>query len=221
MSRATTFLDDRLYDYLLAHSVREPALLQALREETTALGNAANMQICPEQGQLLSLLVKITGAAQIVEVGTFTGYSSLCFALALPPNGHITCCDVNEEWTAMAQRYWQQAGVAEKITLRLAPAVETLDTLLANGNANSFDIAFIDADKANYVNYYERALKLIKPNGLILVDNVLWDGDVANPQVADASTEAIRALNRHISQDTRVEVSILPIGDGLTLCRKQ
>lgn len=219
MSRAMTPVDDRLYDYLVGHSVREPAILKQLREETDQLGGAAVMQICPEQGQLLGMLVQLIGGRRVLEIGTFTGYSSLAMALALPSDGHLTCCDVNDEWTAIAKQYWQQAGVAEQVTLHLAPALETLEKLLAKNGQNTIDLAFIDADKANYVNYYEACLTLVRPGGLICVDNVLWDGDVADPAITNNQTQAIRRLNDLIAMDERVTPMILAIGDGMTICR--
>ena len=218
MNRSIT-VDDRLYDYILANSLREPALLKALRKETAKLPQSM-MQISPEQGQFMALLVQLIGAKRTIEVGTFTGYSSLVVALALPPNGRITACDVSEEFTSVARRYWAKAGVAGKIDLRLAPALETLDKLLADGKAGRFDFAFIDADKPNYLGYYERCLKLLRTGGLMAIDNVLWSGEVANPAVTDANTKAIRALNKHVHKDARVSMSLVPIGDGLTLLRK-
>jgi predicted O-methyltransferase YrrM len=212
-------VDDRLYDYILANSLRESALLKALREETGKLPQAM-MQISPEQGQFMALLVQLIGAKRTIEVGTFTGYSSLVVALALPSDGHVIACDVSEEFTSVARRYWAKAGVAGKIDLRLAPALETLDKLLADGEAGRFDFAFIDADKGNYLGYYERCLKLLRQGGLMAIDNVLWSGEVANPAVTDANTTAIRALNKHVHEDTRVSMSLVPIGDGLTLLRK-
>jgi predicted O-methyltransferase YrrM len=220
MSKKTLDLSDRLYDYLLSVSVREPALLQQLREET-AKHPMSGMQIAPEQGQLMALLVQLIGAKKTLEVGVFTGYSSLVVALALPADGKIIACDVSEEYTSIARRYWQQAGVAGKIELRLAPAIQTLDQLLAEGHAGTFDFAFIDADKGNYDTYYERALQLLRTGGLIAIDNVLWNGKVADPSVQDDSTQAIRAFNQKLHQDQRVSVSLVPIADGLTLALKR
>jgi caffeoyl-CoA O-methyltransferase len=179
------------------------------------------MQISPEQGQFMALLVQLLGATKTLEVGVFTGYSSLCVALALPPNGKIVACDVSEEYTAIARRYWQAAGVADKIDLRLAPALETLDELLAAGQAESFDFAFIDADKGNYEGYYERSLQLIRPGGLIAIDNVLWSGRVADPQEQGNNTQALRALNEKLHDDERITLSMVPIADGLTLALKR
>ena len=220
MSKRSLNLDDRLYDYLLNISLREPEILQELRRET-ANHPMSQMQIAPEQGQFMALLVQLMGATKTLEVGVFTGYSSLVVALALPPQGRIIACDVSDEFTAIARRYWQLAGVEDKIDLRIAPALETLDHLLATGQANTFDFAFIDADKSNYDNYYERALQLVRPGGLIAIDNVLWSGQVADLTVQDTRTKAIRALNEKIHQDERVMVSVVPIADGLTLALKR
>lgn len=220
MSKQTLGLDNQLYDYLLSVSLREPDILRQLREET-ARYPMARMQIAPEQGQFMTLLVQLLGATKTLEVGVFTGYSSLCVALALPPNGKIVACDVSEEYTAIARRYWEAAGVADKIDLRLAPALETLDELLAAGQAETFDFAFIDADKGNYEGYYERSLQLIRPGGLIAIDNVLWSGRVADPEVQDKNTAVIRAFNNKLYQDERVTLSLVPIADGLTLALKR
>jgi predicted O-methyltransferase YrrM len=220
MSRRTESITDELYEYLIGVSLREPDVLRRLREETAQL-EQANMQIGPEQGQLMALLVELIEAKRVLEIGTFTGYSALVMALALPEDGRIVACDVSEEWTGVARRYWAEAGVAHKIDLRLAPAVETLDALLAQGRAGAFDFAFIDADKESYATYFERALELVRAGGLIAIDNVLWSGKVADPQVTDADTEAIRALNTKLRDDERVSLSLVPIGDGLTLARKR
>ena len=179
------------------------------------------MQIAPEQGQFMALLVELIGAKRTLEVGVFTGYSSLCVALALPPGGRIVACDSSEEWTAVARRYWREAGVDGKIDLRLGPAVETLDSLLAAGEAGRFDFAFIDADKTEYADYYERILELLRPGGLVAVDNVLWSGSVADPAKSDDDTVAIRAFNEKLLGDERVSLSLVPIADGLTLARKR
>ena len=219
MAARPTYLTDGLYDYLLATSLREPEVLRRLREETSALPQAG-MQIAPEQGQFMALLVELIGARRTLEVGTFTGYSALVVALALPAEGRVIACDVSPEFTAIARRYWAEAGVADKIELRLAPAVETLDGLLAEGQAGSFDFAFIDADKETYDTYYERALELLRPGGLIAVDNVLWSGAVADESRQDKETRAIRALNTKVLRDRRVAISMVPIGDGLMLARK-
>ena len=220
MSNRSLELTDRLYDYLLSVSLREPPLLARLREETAALPLSI-MQIGPEQGQFMALLVELIGARRTLEIGTFTGYSALAVALALPPDGRVVACDINEETAAVARRYWAEAGVADKIDLRLAPADETLAGLIAEGRAGSFDFAFIDADKQGYDTYYEACLELLRPGGLIAVDNVLWDGAVADPERDDPDTRAIRALNEKIRDDRRVSLSLLPIGDGLTLARKR
>ena len=219
MSNQSINLDDRLYSYLQAVSLREPEILTQLRQET-AKHSMSQMQISPEQGQLMALLIQLMGAKKTLEVGVFTGYSSLIVALALPSDGKVIACDVSEEYTAIARRYWQQAGVADKIDLHIAPALETLDQLLANGQAGTFDFAFIDADKSNYDNYYERSLQLVRSGGLVAIDNVLWSGQVADPQVQDSRTTSIRALNQKVHEDSRVMVSLVPIGDGLTLARK-
>jgi caffeoyl-CoA O-methyltransferase len=219
MLKKTFGLDDRLYSYLLSVSLREPDILRQLREET-ARHPRAMMQIAPEQGQFMALLVQLLGATKALEVGVFTGYSSSCVALALPPNGKLVACDVSEEYTAIARRYWKAAGIADKIELRLAPALETLDGLLAVGQAETFDFAFIDADKENYEGYYERSLQLVRPGGLIAIDNVLWSGRVADPRVRDSSTQALRALNEKLHQDERITLSMVPIADGLTLALK-
>lgn len=218
MSRRTLSLDDRLYDYLLSVGVREAPALAALREETGRHPQAV-MQISPEQGQFLQLLVRLIGARRTLEVGVFTGYSSLAVALALPPDGHILACDVSAEYTAIARRHWQAAGVASRIELVLAPAVQTLDARLAANEAGRYDFAFIDADKGGYLDYYERALKLVRPGGLIAVDNTLWSGAVADPSDTTADTRALRAFNERLAGDERIDLSLVPIGDGLTLAR--
>ncbi len=214
-------IDDALWDYMRRITLREPPILRRLREETAKLPQA-NMQISPEQGQFMALLIHLMGARKTLEVGVFTGYSSLAVALALPDDGRIIACDVNEEWTAIARRYWREAGVERKIDLRLRPALETLDDLIATGQGGRFDFAFIDADKENYANYFERALVLVRPGGLIAIDNVLWYGRVIDPKVKDTDTRAIRAFNEKLHGDERVWLSMLPIRDGLTLaCKKQ
>jgi predicted O-methyltransferase YrrM len=219
MSKQTIGLEQNLYDYLLSVSLREPITLTQLRQETSQLP-MYRMQISPEQGQFMALLVKLMGAKKTLEIGVFTGYSSLVVALALPADGKIVACDVSEEYTSIARRYWQQAGVADKIDLHIAPALETLDSLLAAGEAGTFDFAFIDADKGNYENYYERSLELIRPGGLIAIDNVLWSSKVANPEIQDNQTNKIRAFNRKLHQDSRITLSLVPIADGLTLAIK-
>ena len=220
MLKKTLGLDDQLYDYLLSTSLREPEILRQLRHET-AHHPRAGMQIAPEQGQFMALLIQLIGARKTLEVGVFTGYSSLCVALALPPDGKIVACDVSEEYTAIARRYWQKAGVADKIDLRLAPAIETLDQLLATGQAGTFDFAFIDADKENYYDYYERSLQLVRSGGLIAIDNVLWSGRVADHRDREESTLAIRAFNEKLHHDERVTLSLVSISDGLTLALKR
>lgn len=220
MSKRSISLTDSLYDYLLSVSLREPDLLLKLREETAA-DPAANMQISPEQGQFMGLLARLMGARRCLEIGVFTGYSSLAIALALPDDGRIVACDVSEKWTSVARRYWAAAGVAQKIDLRLATAMETLDRLLADGEAGTFDFAFIDADKENYVGYYERALQLLRSGGLVVADNTLWSGRVADPENAEADTVALRHFNELLHGDSRVDLSLVPIGDGLSLARKR
>jgi predicted O-methyltransferase YrrM len=221
MSNRTIQVDDRLYDYIVSVSVRETELLKQLRQETMQLGGIARMQISPEQGQFMALLVELMGARRMLEVGTFTGYSSLVCAMALPPDGEIIACDMSKEWTDIAQRYWQEGGVSDKIQLKLGPAAETLQQLLQNGQANTFDLMFIDADKTGYDTYYELGLKLVRPGGLILIDNVLWHGSVADSSDQDEDTVAIRALNKKLHTDNRVTLSLLPVGDGLTLARRR
>jgi predicted O-methyltransferase YrrM len=213
-------LTGELWDYIRRVSLREPEVLRRLRDETAPLP-MARMQISAEQGQFMSLLVRLLRARMTIEVGVFTGYSSLSVALALPDDGRIIASDVSEEWTAIARRYWREAGVAHKIDLRLRPAIETLDALLAEKRAGAFDFAFIDADKENYLNYYERCLELVRPGGLIAIDNVLWHGNVIDRTKQDTDTKAIRAFNDRVSRDDRVWISLLPISDGLTLALKK
>jgi predicted O-methyltransferase YrrM len=220
MSDRTITLDDQLYNYLTSVSLREPQILRQLRTHNSEYPQG-HMQVSPEQGQFMGLLLKLMGAKRVLEVGVFTGYSSLAMALALPVDGCIVACDISAEATDVARRYWQEAGVSSKIDLRIAPALETLDGLIQQGHTNSFDLAFIDADKGNYPNYYERCLQLVRPGGVVAVDNVLWYGRVADPQVTDHRTTIIRQLNQQIYEDDRVEMSLLPIGDGLTLARKK
>jgi O-methyltransferase len=220
MSNRTLSLTDDIYDYLLAHSLREDDIARGLRE-TTAGHEWARMQIAPEQGQFMALLAELIGARNIIEVGTFTGYSALCLARALPADGRLICCDISEEWTAIGIPYWEQAGVRERIDLRIAPGIETLDALLADGGAGQFDLAFVDADKTNYANYYARCLQLLRPGGLLLFDNTLWGGAVADAGKQDADTAALRALNDQLHADQRISLSLVPIGDGLSLARKR
>lgn len=219
MSTSTLELTETLRDYLLSISLREPPILTRLREET-ANHPLARCQIAPEQGQLMALLLRLIGARKTIEVGVFTGYSSLITALALPDDGKVVACDISQEHTAMARRYWDEAGVSHKIDLRIGPALETLDEMMAAQEQGSYDFAFIDADKESYAAYFERLLMLLRPGGLITVDNVLWSGRVVDPQENDSETEAIRRFNAALHRDPRVEVSVIPIGDGLTLAMK-
>ncbi|MBS1789785.1 MAG: class I SAM-dependent methyltransferase [Acidobacteria bacterium] len=221
MSNNFLALTEQIYAYMLNNSLREPDVLRRLREETEATNPHAIMAISPVQGQFMMLLLKLIGAKKTLEVGVFTGYSSLCTALTIPADGHVYACDVSEEWTSVARRYWAEAGVADKITLKLAPATETLDAFLADGQAGTFDFAFIDADKSNYDGYYERALKLVRKGGLLVFDNMLWYGKVADQSVMDADTVALRALNAKLHQDDRVFTSLFGIGDGMHLAIKQ
>jgi predicted O-methyltransferase YrrM len=221
MSDRSIGLSDTLHQYLLANSVREPEILVQLRAETDR-HPLSNMQISPEQGQLMGLLVQLIGAKKCLEIGVFTGYSSLSVALNLPDDGRIIACDVSDEFTAIARKYWQAAGVSDKIDLQIAPALETLDRLIANGEAGTFDFAFIDADKNNYSAYYDRCFELIRQGGLILVDNVLWYGRVVDPAMNDDKrTRSIKQINEQIYHDERVQISLIPIGDGLTIARKK
>jgi predicted O-methyltransferase YrrM len=220
MPNDKTFLPEDLYKYLTSVSVREPAVLKRLREETEKLP-MGGMQSPPEHGQFLALLIQLMGARRTLEIGVFTGYSSLAVALALPNDGNILACDVSEEFTFIARRYWREAGVDHMIDLRIKPALETLKQLIEQRQHNRFDFAFIDADKANYEGYYEYALELVRPGGLIAVDNVLWHGKVIDPNVNDADTLAIRALNKKLLADSRINLSMVPISDGLTLCYKR
>jgi predicted O-methyltransferase YrrM len=220
MSNRSLGLDDRLYAYLLQHSLRENDLQRRLRE-VTADHEWSRMQIAPEQGQLMGLLAELLGARRAIEIGTYTGSSALCLAQAMGPAGQLVCCDLSAEWTAIGRPFWEEAGVEDRIDLRLGPALETLDELLAEGHAGAFDLAFIDADKENYPRYYERCLDLVRPGGLILFDNMLWYGRVADPQDDDPDTVAIRRMNARLHRDERVSISLVPIGDGLTLARKR
>jgi O-methyltransferase len=215
MTAKTLQLSGALHAYLLANSLRETPVQRALRAATSRMPRST-MQIAPEQGQFLQLLLKLTGALRCVEIGTFTGYSALAMALALPPRGRIVCCDLSEEWTSVAKKYWARASVSKKIQLRLGPALETLKTL-----KGPFDFAFIDADKANYQNYFERCLKLVRRGGLIAIDNTLWYGRVIDREDQSADTRAIRAFNRRLRRDRRVELALVPVGDGLTLALKR
>ncbi len=220
MSKTQTPIDDALAAYVRAVSLREPDVLLRLREATASMPEA-RMQIAPEQGQFLAFLMKLINARNTLEIGVFTGYSSTVVALALPDDGKVTACDVNTDYTAVARQFWSEAGVAHKIDLRLAPAVETLDALIAAGRQGHFDFAFIDADKSNYQRYIDRALVLLRTGGLIAIDNVLWHGKVIDPSVNDADTAAIRSVNEKLLNDERVDLSLITIGDGLTLLRKR
>jgi len=211
-------LSPELHAYLVAHGPPPDPVLESLSRETRELGGIAIMQVAPEQGALLSMLVRLTGARRVVEIGTFTGYSALCLARGLPEDGTLLCCDVSEEWTAIARRHWEKAGVAGKIELRIAPALETLRGLPREPH---LDLAFIDADKTSYIDYYEEILARLRPGGLILADNVLWSGNVVNPAADDVNTLAIRRFNDHVAADRRVESVMLPISDGLTFARKK
>jgi predicted O-methyltransferase YrrM len=219
MSNKSLTLDDRLYDYLLSASLRESDALRNLREETAKLPQAG-MQISPEQGQFMALLVKLMGAKRILEIGVFTGYSSIAMAEALPEDGKLTALDLDENWTAIARRYWRSAGVLEKIELRLGPALKSLDRLIEEGHAGHYDLIFIDADKTGYAEYFERALVLLRSGGLVLLDNLLWGGKPADPEADDADTTAIRALNLKLRCDPRIRFSLLPLADGLGLAYK-
>jgi predicted O-methyltransferase YrrM len=220
MSTRTLSLTDDIHRYLIEHSVREPEVLARLRSVTAVMPDA-NMQIGPEQGQFMALLAKLVGARRCIEVGVFTGYSSLAVAAALPEDGRITACDVNEKWTAIARQFWREAGVDHKIDLRLQPASRTLEELIAADGAGKYDFAFIDADKTAYAGYYEQLLVLLRPGGLILVDNTLWSGKVADDKEQDDDTVALRAFNIKLHKDDRVDLSLVPIGDGLTVVRKR
>lgn len=220
MSSQTLALTPALNQYLQNYGVNEHPILKALREETLATFEAAPMQICPEQGQFFQWLLKLMGAKRALEIGTFTGYSALAIALGLPENGQLTCCDISHDWTRVALKYFKKMQFEEKITLHIAPALNTLQKLLDQGEAGSYDFAFIDADKPNNPAYYEHCLHLLKQGGVIAIDNVLWSGEVINPQNQDENTQAIRALNEKVRQDTRVSICMLPIADGLTLAQK-
>ncbi|MEW6529544.1 MAG: class I SAM-dependent methyltransferase [Thermodesulfobacteriota bacterium] len=220
MSNRTISVTDDIYHYILSTSLREPDVLRRLREETKR-DPYHQMQISPEQGQFMALLIRLIGAERAIEIGVYTGYSGLWTALALPPSGRLIACDISKQWTDVARRYWKEAGVEKKIDLRLGPALDTLDRLLAEGRAGAFDFAFIDADKENYDAYYERCLALLRPGGLIAIDNTLWDGRVTAPDPGDDETMAIDALNAKLRKDKRIDLSLVPIGDGLTLVWKR
>mgnify|MGYP000179760684 FL=1 len=219
MSNRTLAISESIYQYLCDHSLREDPILKELRDHTYDMEERA-MQIAPEQGQFMQMLIKLIGAKNTIEVGVFTGYSSLAIALALPEDGRIVACDVNPQYTSVAEKFWVSAGVREKIDLRIGPARDTLSELISDGLANTFDFAFIDADKVNYDHYYELCLQLIRPGGLITVDNVLWGGATADDSINDTDTTSIRALNDKLHRDERIDLSLVPIGDGLTLAMK-
>ena len=220
MTNKTIGISDELAAYVVRVGTREPDLLARLREETAAIPQHG-MQVAPEQGAFLALLVELTGARRCIEVGTFTGYSSLAVALALPEDGRLVCCDVSEEWTGLARKYWREAGVADKVDLRIAPAADTLDQLLAGDEADAYDFAFVDADKSGYDGYYERLLKLVRPGGLIAFDNTLWHGRVLEEDPEDEDTRALQTLNEKLSGDQRVSLSLVPFADGVTLARRR
>jgi predicted O-methyltransferase YrrM len=220
MSNVSLGLPPDLHTYLLRRGVREPEILQRLREETASLPQAT-MQISPEQGALMAMLVRLMGAKQCLEIGTFTGYSSLAVALALPSDGRVVCCDLSDEWTTVARRYWAEAGVTDRMDLRLGPALRTLDALLADGAAGTFDFAFVDAAKREYPEYHERVMELLRRGGLVAYDNVLWGGAVIDEAQTDKDTLGVRRLNDRLANDERVDVSMIPVGDGLTLARKR
>ena len=220
MSTKTINIDEKLYEYLLKNSLREPELLKKLREEM-ALMPSGLMQISPEQGQFMGLLVRLIGIRRILEIGVFTGYSSLAMALALPEDGTIVACDISEEYTRTARKYWKEANVDTRIQLKIGPAIDTLQELSQDDKVEPFDLVFIDADKGNYSNYYEVGLSLLRKGGLILVDNVLWSGKVADPDNQEEDTVAISKFNQKLHQDDRIDLSLLPIGDGLTFARKR
>lgn len=219
MSRSNAFISSELYDYVVSTTLRDDDVLADLRAETAQFPEAA-MQISPDQGQFMGLLAGLVGASRAIEVGVFTGYSSLCVARALPDDGLLVACDVNVEYTQVARRFWKRAGVSGKIDLRIGPAIETLDAMIGDGESGTYDLAFIDADKGNYARYYERCLQLLRTGGLMMVDNALWGGRVADPAHTGAITSVMRDLNGMAGRDNRVEVTLLPIGDGLLLARK-
>ncbi len=220
MSNRTLSIDDRIYDYLCDVSIKEPELLRQLREETAKIEYSV-MQISPEQGQFMSLLIKLMGAQRALEIGTFTGYSSICVARAMPENGKLICCDISPQWTEMAERYWVLAGLEDKIDLYSQPAEQTLQMLLDEDAEGSFDFIFIDADKQNYIKYYEMSLRLLRKGGIMAIDNTLWSGAVADPKNTEPGTRAIRRFNEMLKDDDRVSQSLLTIGDGLTLILKE
>lgn len=218
MAPRSFLIDDVLNDYLVAHTTPADEVQRSLIETTQALGDISGMQIAVDQGNLLTLLVKIVGARRVVEVGTFTGYSALCIARGLPDDGHLLCCDVSEEWTAIGREHWDRAGVGDKIELRIGPGADTLAALPAEPQ---FDLAFVDADKPSYVRYVDELVPRLRAGGLLLIDNVLWSGNVVDAEMSDDNTEAIRRCNDHVAAHPELESLILPIGDGLTLARKR
>ena len=220
MANRTIGISDELAAYVVKMGTREPDVLARLREETAAIPQH-RMQIAPEEGAFLAMLVELTGARRCIEIGTFTGYSSTAVALALPDDGKLLCCDVSEDWTSMARRYWADAGVTSKIDLRIAPAIETLDQLIESGESAVYDFAFVDADKTGYDGYYERLLRLVRPGGLIAFDNTLWGGAVLEQDAEDDDTRAIQALNAKLAADERITVCLLPLADGVTLARRR
>jgi len=219
VTRRSEQLSDALQEYVEAHSTPPDQILTELAEQTASMfGAEAGMQIGPEQGTFMTLLAKLVGAARAVEVGTFTGYSAICVARGLAEGGRLLCCDISEEWTSVAREYWKWAGLADRIELRLGPAARTLREL---PDDTTFDFAFIDADKTSYVEYWDLIVPMIRPNGVILVDNTLWSGQVADSRISDDTVQAIRRFNDHAAADDRVELVLLPIGDGLSLARKR
>ena len=220
MSKQTLNLTPDLYQYLLDSSLREPPFLQELREETDRLPHP-EMQIAPDQGQFFAMLLKLMNARNVIDIGTFTGYSTLVFALTIPENGQVITCDINIECTNIAKKYWEKAGVADKIVLNISPALNVLDQLLKDGHKNQFDFIFLDADKRNNENYYEQGLLLLRAGGVMAIDNVLWHGRVIDNNNQEKTTEAIRLFNQKISQDPRVDLSMITLGDGVTLARKR
>ena len=220
MSNQTISITDSIYKYLCDNSLREDKNLSSLRAHTYRM-EQRNMQISPEQGQFMQLLIKVMNAKNTIEIGVFTGYSSLCVALALPVDGKIIACDISTKYTDIAEKYWEDAKVRNKIDLKIGPAIDSLKKLIDKGMSNTFDFSFIDADKINYDNYYELSLQLLRPGGLIAIDNVLWSGDVVNKRINDIDTESIRSLNKKLHMDSRVDISLIPIGDGLTLALKK
>ncbi len=220
MSNRTLSIDDRTYDYICDVAVNESELLHQLRSETAQLEYSV-MQISPEQGQFMTLLVKMLGVKRALEIGTFTGYSSICVASAMPEEGRLICCDISPQWTKIAKKYWALAGLEDKIELYSQPAEKTLQMLIDEGANNTFDFIFIDADKQNYIVYYEMALRLLRKGGIIAVDNTLWSGAVADPENTEPGTQAIRRFNETVKQDDRVSISLVTIGDGLTLILKE